>query len=225
MINLNNRISFISKLINNANIVVDVGSDHAQLSKILIDENRAKKVINIEKNLKPYENSVNNTKNYTDRIENILSNGFLNFDKNIEIDYVTISGMGAKTMVDIICFCENSVKNIIFCSNNNEEILREFAKNNFYKIKKDLTILDNDVYYSLIWLSKTEGIKSKKKDYILGNLKLKKEDDNYEKYLINKISKIEKIKDIKLNNKKKYKELKQLKKRLKKWQYLNSIKN
>ncbi|MDE6894036.1 MAG: class I SAM-dependent methyltransferase, partial [Malacoplasma sp.] len=101
------RIREIANLINNTKIVVDVGSDHAQLSIFLISENRANLVYNIEKNDKPFLNSVNNTKKYKDKIINLKSDGFEKFDKSIEIDYCTISGMGSKTMIEILCKCIN----------------------------------------------------------------------------------------------------------------------
>ncbi len=59
---LKTKISFIASLINDENIVVDIGSDHAKLSQILVKENKAKKVINIEKNDGPLLNSINSTK-------------------------------------------------------------------------------------------------------------------------------------------------------------------
>ncbi|MDE5545821.1 MAG: class I SAM-dependent methyltransferase, partial [Malacoplasma sp.] len=86
------RIREIANLINNAKIVVDVGSDHAQLSIFLISENRSDVVYNLEKNEKPFLNSVNNTKKYVNKIFNINSDGFEKFDKSLEIDYCTISG-------------------------------------------------------------------------------------------------------------------------------------
>ncbi|MDE7075374.1 MAG: class I SAM-dependent methyltransferase, partial [Malacoplasma sp.] len=172
------RIREIANLINNTKIVVDVGSDHAQLSIFLISENRANLVYNIEKNDKPFLNSVNNTKKYKDKIINLKSDGFEKFDKSIEIDYCTISGMGSKTMIEILCKCINKIKNIIVCPNNNEYLIRKFAYDNFYKIKKDFFIRENEIFYPIIWLSKSEGIKQKnfKKNLLCGEKKVKKDD-------------------------------------------------
>ncbi|MDE6645821.1 MAG: class I SAM-dependent methyltransferase [Malacoplasma sp.] len=213
------RIREIANLINNTKIVVDVGSDHAQLSIFLISENRANLVYNIEKNDKPFLNSVNNTKKYKDKIINLKSDGFEKFDKSIEIDYCTISGMGSKTMIEILCKCINKIKNIIVCPNNNEYLIRKFAYDNFYKIKKDFFIRENEIFYPIIWLSKSEGIKQKnfKKNLLCGEKKVKKNDLLYPLYLENKISSLEKIENLKKNNKEKYIELKIYKKELKKW--------
>lgn len=211
------RIEAIANLINNANIVVDVGSDHAKLSTILVSNNKANTVYNIEKNEKPYLNSVNNTKKFKNII-NIKSDGFKEFDKSINIDYCTISGMGALTMIDILCKTPNKISNIILCPNNNEHLIRLFAHNNFYKIKKDFIISDNHILYSIIWLSKDEGIKASKKSKNLycGNFKFKKEDPFYKEFLMNKISLFENIDNLKKKNKSKFKELQIYKKELRK---------
>ncbi len=214
----NKRIVEIANLIQNKDLVVDVGSDHAQLSILLISQKKCNKVINIEKNQKPYLTSVNNTKHLNDKISNILSDGFQKFDPKIEIDVLTISGMGAKNMVDIINKSSNNIKNIILCPNNNENLLREYAYRNSYKIKKDFTVEENNFLYPIIWLSKVEGykVKNNKKLFFLGNRKLKKEDSKYKELLTHKINCLSNIKDIKIKNKEKYKELKWYQKELKK---------
>lgn len=216
---INNRIRAISNLINNTNIVVDVGSDHAQLSIFLISENRSNVVYNIEKNNKPFLNSVKNTSKYKDRIFNIESDGFEKFDSSITIDFCTISGMGAVNIIDILCKSSNKIKNIIVCPNNNENLIRLFAYNNFYRIKKDFTIKENGLLYPIIWLNKDEGIKPKKrKKYLIcGNKKNKKEDTLYLEYLENKISQLESIPNLKEKNREKYKDLCIFRKELKKW--------
>ncbi|MDE7222003.1 MAG: class I SAM-dependent methyltransferase, partial [Ureaplasma sp.] len=50
------RLNKICQLINNANYVVDIGSDHAFLSIALIEQSRAKFVTNIEINKSPLNN-------------------------------------------------------------------------------------------------------------------------------------------------------------------------
>lgn len=213
---INYRISEIANLINNANIVVDVGSDHALLSILLIEKKRSKKVINIEKNLKPFEQSKKNTLKYKNEITNILSDGFEKFDPNIHINYLVISGLGSNTILKILGKCKNKVDNLILCSNNNEHLIRFFAKKNKYFIKEDKTIIDNNFFYSLLWLSKKEGKKIfLNRTCYLGIKKIKKNDKNYFKYLEYKIKNLNKIKNLDKKNKKKYQELKWYQKQLK----------
>lgn len=216
---ISKRLLEIANLINKTDLVVDLGSDHAQLSILLISQNKAKKVINIEKNIQPFNVGVKNTLKYKDRIENILSDGFDKIDKNIKIDYLVIAGMGAKNMVNIVSKSENKIDNIIFCPNNNEHLIREFAYNNFYLINKDLTINDNGVFYSLFWLSKINGFKPKnnKKYFYLGYKKNSKSDYLFKDLCQLRIKSLEKIPNLKKQNPEKYKELKFYKKVVKKW--------
>lgn len=197
------RINEIANLINNANICVDVGSDHAQLSIMLVDQNKAKIVYNIEKNHEPYMNSVNNTKKYKNII-NIKSDGFKDFDSSLLINYCTISGLGASTIIEILNGCKNKIENIILCANNNYNLIREFAYKNKWNIYYEKTILVNNIYYEIICLSKILGKKVKRKDITFGNFKLKKNDQLY----IDKLKSILEKTDIdffKDKNKDKYK--------------------
>lgn len=213
------RLKNIANLINEAELVVDVGSDHAQLSILLISNNKANKVINIEKNKEPYLASVKNTYKYN-KIENLLSDGFIEFDPTIKIDYVTIAGMGAKSMIDILLPAKNEISNLILCPNNNEQLIRKFALKNKYKIKKDLVVLENNIYYPIIWLSKNEGFNLSEsfKDLILGIHETKEYNKTYFDYLNYKINTLNKIKDIKIHNLEKYNELLLYLEEIKKWQ-------
>ncbi|MEF9985043.1 MAG: tRNA (adenine(22)-N(1))-methyltransferase TrmK [Malacoplasma sp.] len=209
------RINEIVKFINNCNVIVDVGSDHALFSKLIIDNKLANVVYNIEKNLGPFNNSKLNTSEpkYKDKIINILSDGFSNFDTTLKIDYCVISGIGGSLIVDIISKCQNQIDYFLLCPNNNESTIREWAKLNKYKIVEDNTIFDNGIYYEILLLSKIKGkrilfknqlffgIRSIKKYDILFIDKLKfdykrliKNFDMIEKFNKSKLREINKIK-------------------------------
>lgn len=211
------RIKSIKNFINKANVCVDVGSDHAHLSLFLIKENRSQYVYNIEKNDGPLKNSINNTREYKDRIFNIKSDGFKTFDKSINIDYCIISGMGTNTIIDILDNCKNNVSDFIICSNNNYEILRKWIKKNKYKIYDELTILDNNIFYEIICFSKEKGNKLLFNSQLnFGIRKIKKNDKLY----------IQKLKDelnrsnylfFKDKNKRKYNKYKKIERYIKRY--------
>lgn len=178
------RIKSIKNFINKANVCVDVGSDHAHLSLFLIKENRSNYVYNIEKNDGPLQNSINNTKEYKEKIFNIKSDGFKNFDNSINVDYCVISGMGTNTIIDILNNCKNNIDNFIICSNNNYDVLRKWIKNNKYKIYDELTVFENEIFYEIICFSKTKGYKLFFNNQInFGIRKIKKNDFFYIKKL------------------------------------------
>lgn len=211
------RINEIANLIKDANICVDVGSDHANLSIILAKENKAKIIYNIEKNSAPLQNSINNTKSYSN-IKNVKSDGFKSFDSSLLIDYCTISGMGANTIVEILDGCKNKINNIIVCPNNNYQLIREWAKNNKWKIKYEKTIIANKIYYEIIWLTKTQGKKVLFKNQCLFGIRsIKKNDSLFIEKLKNEYES-EDINFFKNKNDKKYKYLKKAKRYLEKYE-------
>ncbi|WP_412032132.1 class I SAM-dependent methyltransferase [Malacoplasma muris] len=211
------RIKTIASFIEKANVCVDVGSDHAYLSLLLVENNKSNIVYNIEKNPQPLQNSINNTKQYSNKIFNILSDGFKSFDNSIDIDYCVIAGMGATTIIEILSKCLNNVKYYIICANNGYDKLREWIKNNKFKIYNETTILENNIYYEIICFSKLKGKKLIfKKDIEFGIRKIKKLD----KYYIDKL-KAELLKkdyeSLKEKNKNLYKKCKRIERYIEKY--------
>lgn len=211
------RINEISNLIDNANVCVDVGSDHAYLSIELIKNQKTKVVYNLEKNLGPFNNSVKNTKDYPDKIFNILSDGFKFFNENIEIDYCIISGMGGNTITSILNGIKNKINALVLCPNNNSYLIRKWAKQNKWKIYLEKTIIDNGIYYEIICLSKNKGIKIFLKNQLFfGSRKLKKNDCLYIDKLKNELEKSNYL-ILKQKNKSKYRMYKKIKKYINKY--------
>lgn len=211
------RINTIADLINDANVCVDVGSDHANLSVNLIKKNKSKIVYNIEKNEGPLQNSINNTKDFKGRIFNIKSDGFKDFDVKIKIDYCVISGMGSKTIIDILTNCRNRVDCFITCANNGYEKLREWIKKNKYRIYFEQTIKDNDIFYEIICFSKIKGNRIFWPNTpLFGVRKIKKNDNLYIEKLKFELNKTNGL-DFKKMNKKKYKKIIKIKRYIKKY--------
>ena len=100
---LKTRINLIASLVVKCNIVLDIGSDHAKVSKILTDENKANRVIKVELNEGPLQNSIKPTSEakYYNHISNIKSNGHKEIYPSFSIDVCIIAGMGGKTIVEM----------------------------------------------------------------------------------------------------------------------------
>ncbi|MGL5246557.1 MAG: class I SAM-dependent methyltransferase [Mycoplasmoidaceae bacterium] len=157
---LKTRINFIASLVDECNIALDIGSDHAKISKILIDENKASRVINVELNDGPLQNSINATKEekYYNHIWNIKSNGFKEIYPSFFIDVCIISGMGGQTIVEILNESKlHKVNKFILQANNNVEKLREWCWKNKWKISNEYLIKDNNIIYEIIIISKKDG--------------------------------------------------------------------
>jgi tRNA (adenine22-N1)-methyltransferase len=166
----NKRISrIINRIITNG-IVVDVGSDHAQLAIQLLTEQKAKHVYNIEINPKPLEITIKNLQRsgFFDKTTNILGDGLKKSFVAKKVDYCIIAGMGANNIVQIISQKNprNKIQNFILVPNNHPEILRKYLQRNKYRISYEETIQDKDYYYQLIQVSKTQGLIIKNKQAV-----------------------------------------------------------
>lgn len=211
------RIKTIASFIDKANVCVDVGSDHAHLSLLLIEQNKSKFVYNIEKNKYPLLNSINNTKKYNKNIFNVLSDGFKQFNSSIKIDYCVIAGMGINTIIDILSSCKNPIENYIICSNNGYDKLRQWIKDNKFRIYAEKTVLENEIYYEIICFSKTKGYKLNfRKTVQFGHRIIKKWDTLYIDKLKNDINKKD-YSSLKTKNKSLYKKYKNIERYIKKY--------
>ena len=186
------RIRAVANLINDNNIVVDIGSDHALLSIILITEKRSKKVINIEKNDLPFLNSVKSTIEFFNQIENIKSDGFKNIKKITFIDTCTIMGMGGNSILKILDDASSqNVGNYILQPNNNVHKLRKWAKENNWKISFETLVEENKIIYELLIFNKFIGYEPmSEKDLFFGRINLKNNSDIFRKKWNLKLNKI-----------------------------------
>lgn len=154
------RIRAISKRINNQEaIVIDVGSDHAYLAIELLKNHQAKFVYNIEINKHPLINTINNLQKASliNQTNNLLNDGLKNLDQIIKdpIDYLVISGMGAKNIITILKNKPKNlvIKNYIIVSNNHPEMIREYLKQNNLFISYEAILKQNEIFYFLIEFS------------------------------------------------------------------------
>jgi tRNA (adenine22-N1)-methyltransferase len=144
---MNKRIDYLSNFIKKANYVIDIGCDHGYLSVLLLKKEIANHVINIDINKKPLDSAISNlTKNnLLDKTTNIINDGLKNLNFDFVIDYCFISGLGSKTIINIIENNENIIENFILQTNTNSLDLRKYLlKNNFEIISED-KIVDNNI--------------------------------------------------------------------------------
>lgn len=180
------RIAFIADLINDAQNVVDVGSDHAYLAKILLVNNKAQHVTNIEVNQGPLENGINNlTKNnLLKRTTNILNDGFKGLILEQTFDYCVIAGMGATSIIEILEQNKNQIKNYILQPNTQSYKIRKYLNNHSYQIKVEHIFVEKKFFYEIIICSKTINVpKLIEKDYYISSQMHKDSLNLYFKFL------------------------------------------
>jgi tRNA (adenine22-N1)-methyltransferase len=161
------RISCIINQIRTKSVVVDVGSDHAQLAIKLLKANKATHVYNVELNKQPYLTTITNLQKngLLAKTTNFLANGLQITEVMKPVDYCVIAGMGSKNIVDILQ-CRNKeikIKTFIFVPNNLPNILRKYLEQNGYKISYEEIVKDGQYYYPLMVVSQDQGLVIKDK--------------------------------------------------------------
>ena len=178
------RIKALASLVDKDSRLVDIGTDHALLPIYLYENEITKKVTGSDISSNALEFAKNNLKkhNLSDKIKLIVSDGFTNL--NDEYDTAVISGMGTDTIKKILDR-ENLPKKLIISSHKNVDELRLFMNKKGYKIIKEITLKDNDIYYDMIKYEK--GIETLSNyDILVG----KSNDTEYKLYILDKYKRI-----------------------------------
>lgn len=178
------RIKALASLVDKDSRLVDIGTDHALLPIYLYENEITKKVTGSDISSNALEFAKNNLKkhNLSDKIKLIVSDGFTNL--NDEYDTAVISGMGTDTIKKILDR-ENLPKKLIISSHKNVDKLRLFMNKKGYKIIKEITLKDNDIYYDMIKYEK--GIENLSNyDILVG----KSNDTEYKLYILDKYKRI-----------------------------------
>ena len=187
-----NRIKAIVKRIKKKEcIVADIGSDHAFLALALLKNKIVSKIYNVEINEKPLNISINNTKQYikTKKVVNVLNDGLRKWKYDKHFDYVVISGIGGKKIINIIKNIDKDIQinNFILVPNNGTTSLRKFLSKQGWYFQYEQTILEHNYYYQLIHVSKHKTsnclLANDKNDYFFGIYNLKHQSINFNNML------------------------------------------
>lgn len=177
--NLSKRLKAIADLVDTKG-VIDVGCDHGYLDIYLTKYKNCKCIASdISKNA--IRSCIDNISlyNLTGKIDVIVTDGINGINISSD-DTIVLSGMGTKTIMDIL---GNKIlpENIIISSNNNLEELRKFMVNIGYFIENEIYIEEHGIHYVVI-----KFIKGNKEysnyDYILGPIVIK--DNDYRNYIL-----------------------------------------
>lgn len=176
------RIRAIATLINDTDkTVADIGADHGYLTKVLIEENRAKAVIATDISKASLEKTANLAKKYgfLDKILLKVGDGLKILNKG-EAQIVVIAGMGGNEIIKILE--ENTDKTFdkfIFQPMQNTINLREYLIKHNYEIIKDFIVKDRKKFYNTIvarFSTNKQNLSKKQIEFGLTNLDLRGND-------------------------------------------------
>lgn len=172
---INNRLKAIANYVENNSNVIDVGCDHSLLGIYLCLNNDKIKVISSDINNNPLLKAQENIDKYNlnNKIKIKIGDGITTIEE--DTDTIVISGMGGKTIIEILYDCNKlkNIKKIILSPNNDIDLVRKhLVKIGFYITKEEL-VKERDKIYTIIEFQKGKK-KYAKIDYLYGPL-LKKE--------------------------------------------------
>ena len=177
---LSKRLEAIANLVDTKR-VIDVGCDHGYLD-IYLTLYKDCNCIASDISSNAIDSCINNISKYnlTNKIETIITDGINGILINKE-DTIIISGMGTKTIIDILNNKDLS-NTIIISSNNNLENLRRFMVSIGFYIDNEIYVYEHNIPYVII-----KFIKGNKEyndyEYLLGSIVIN--DKNYKNYILN----------------------------------------
>ncbi len=138
------RLNEIYSLITNCNVFADVGCDHGFISQLVLQNQKANKVIISDVSKKSLKKAETLLKDYNDKVVSIVSDGFNNY--NINPNQVVIAGMGGEEIIKILQATNFIFERLILNPMKNVDKVRKFLHEKGYKIVKDYTIFDGKFY-------------------------------------------------------------------------------
>ncbi len=184
---MSKRLSFLSSKVSCVNTLLDVGCDHGILSKLILDEKRAKKALLSDISAL----SLNKAKNLLSDYENV---SFFHTDgiKNISepFDFVVIAGMGGLETVKILTEGQVKTRGLLQPMNNVEKV-RDYLVENGYQILSDEIFFDKKFYNVITFdIGKDELTLDER---VFGRTNLKEFSDHFKMFLVEQQGKFENI--------------------------------
>ncbi len=141
------RLEVLFNLIDSGKIFADVGCDHGYVSKAVLDANRFEKVILSDVSSKSLEKAKNLLKDYGEKVEFIVCDGFSGYDT--APDQAIIAGMGGEEIVKILSGAILPNKLVLAPQKNTEKVRKHLLEKG-YKILKDFTFYSGGKFYDAI---------------------------------------------------------------------------
>ena len=188
MTNISKRLKALVKFVDKEDSLADVGCDHGLLSIYLVENKLCKSVIASDINPNALNNAKENIKKRNLNIKTYLSDGLGNIPLD-EINGLIISGMGTKTILEILAddYALFNINKLIIQSNNDWQMLRECMNLSGYYLKDEEYTFDKGKWYITCYFIKSNK-KNTKRELEFGYLK----DKEYLNYLLDHYQNINK---------------------------------
>ncbi|MDR0850511.1 MAG: class I SAM-dependent methyltransferase [Christensenellaceae bacterium] len=213
MIRLDKRLNRVYEVVLSVDpkMVVDIGCDHGKLGakcagkgiKTILTDISIKSLGKAERLFESLK--LDGTFMCTDGLEGIDFTDAL----------VVIAGMGGEEIIKILS--SSHPKQLVLCPHHNVIELREFLVEGAYRIVTDIMVLERGIFYSIIFAEFGQD-KLSDKELIFGRDNLKRDNPDFEKFVLREYEKFEKIvKNTKISDTKVLKYVTMLEELIKGW--------
>lgn len=187
MIKLSNRLLSLTKFIEKADNLIDIGCDHALLGIYLQKNKLVNKVISSDIVESAIKGANDNAKKYKESIDIRLGDGLEVISDKDNINTILISGMGYFKIKQILKKCKlKNINKIIIQTNSKDYDIRKYITSLDYYIKEESIIKEKHIYYTNIMFIK--GFKKYSiKELLFGPYLLNNKDKVFYEYIDNKI--------------------------------------
>ena len=149
-ISIDDRLKDVASLINNCNVIADVGTDHGYLPIYLIQNNICKQAYATDVAIGPLNSAKENIDRYQlqDKIKTILCDGLKKV--NDDVEGIVIAGMGGNLMIDILKNRIFDYNFYVLQPNLHHYALRKYLIDNNFKIIDEKISYAHKKYYEII---------------------------------------------------------------------------
>lgn len=196
---MDKRLTTVANLIRKNSVVCDVGTDHAYLPCYLINQGISPFAYACDINEKPLQSAIQNVTNSAllDKITVMFSDGLREIECD-KVDDIVIAGMGGELIFSILTAvpwtCKKNDKQYLLQPMTNVEFLRENLYKSGFDIIKEMPVIDNKHFYTVIQVSYID-ITTDVDDLFLyfGKIPLSPDCDDKNEYITRVYNKIRKI--------------------------------
>lgn len=193
---MNKRIEKIASFVVKGAIVADIGTDHAQLPILLIENGICDKAYACDVRKGPLNSAKENIKerHLEDQIQVILSDGFQNVPEDITC--AVIAGMGVLTAIHILEEASQrlpTLDQIIVQVNDDVPLLRQYISDHHYTILDEEIVLDRGKYYTILEFDTNKHESYSEIEIMHGPILMEKNSELYQEYVQKQIHHLKEI--------------------------------
>lgn len=187
---MNKRLDTIKSLVVPHKVVADIGTDHALLPIMLVEEGICSKVYACDVAKGPLASAQGNIDKagLSEKIETILSDGLINVPDDTEV--VVIAGMGGSTACGILDRSFDRLKHfdqLLIQVNTEVPLMRKWVSDHHLCIKDEVMLFEGH-YYTILDIRMQDGNTLSKEEIEYGPILIQRMDDIFIEYLNNELN-------------------------------------